>query len=95
MIEQRLCTVACTADFRKSLPYHDLMKADLRISVKDYRRAKSLKIHLAQVNYSKRRQFLVKMNGARWPLDGRPVSITKVLASLRKAIVKSFLRSEP
>jgi hypothetical protein len=39
------------------------MKSDLRISAKDYRRSKSLKIQLAQVNYSKCRHFLVSMNG--------------------------------
>jgi hypothetical protein len=41
------------------------MKHDLRISVKDYRRSKNLKIQLAQVSYSSSRQFFVKMNGAR------------------------------
>jgi hypothetical protein len=66
------------------------MKADLRISVKDYRRGKSLKIQLAQVNYSKNRQFLVRMNGAPWPPDGRLVSITRVLTALRKSLVKSM-----
>ncbi len=66
------------------------MKPDLRISVKDSRRAKSLKIELAQVNYSRNRQFFVKMNGERWPRDGRPVSITKVLTALRKSLVRAM-----
>ena len=66
------------------------MKADLRISVKDYRRSKTLKVQLAQVNYFRCPQFLVRMNGQPWPNDGRPVSITKVFAALRKAVVKSM-----
>ncbi len=66
------------------------MKADLRISVKDYRRGKTLKIQLAQVNYTKCPQFLVRMNGACWPTNGRPVSVTRVLTALRKAIVRSM-----
>jgi hypothetical protein len=66
------------------------MKADLRISVKEYRRGKTLKIQLAQVNYSKCSQFLVRMNAAPWPTNGRPVSVTRVLTALRKAIVKSM-----
>ena len=66
------------------------MKYDLRISVKDYRRAKTLKIQLAQVNFSSNRQFFVKMNGTPWPTDGRPVSITRVLTALRKSLVKAM-----
>jgi hypothetical protein len=63
------------------------MKTDFRISVKDYRRSKSLKVHLAQVNFSRCPQFFVRMNGRPWPADGRPVSITKVFTALRKAVV--------
>jgi hypothetical protein len=66
------------------------MKSDLRISVKDYRRTKTLKIQLAQVNFSSWRQFFVRMNGVPWPTDGRPVSITKVLTALRKSLVKAM-----
>jgi hypothetical protein len=40
------------------------MKYDLRISVKDYRRGKNLKIQLAQLSFSSSRQFFVKMNGS-------------------------------
>lgn len=29
------------------------------------------------------------MNGAPWPKDGRPVSLTKMLASIHKALVKA------
>jgi hypothetical protein len=28
------------------------------------------------------------MDGAKWPADGRPVSLSKVFASLRKAVVR-------
>jgi hypothetical protein len=65
------------------------MKADLRISVKDYSRNKSLKIQLVRVRFAANRQFLVKMNGKPWPDDGRPVSITRLLTALRKSLVKS------
>ena len=90
VILQLLYTDACTPDFHNTLAYHDLIKPDLRISVKDYRRSKSLKIHLAEVNFSKNRQFFVRMNGQPWPAKGRPVSITKVFTALRKAVVKSM-----
>ena len=62
------------------------MKADFRISVKDSARGKTLKVQLARVPFS--RQFWVRMNGAKCPGDGRPVSLSKVFASLRKAVVK-------
>ena len=64
------------------------MKADLRISVKDHRRNKNLKIQLTQLPYSSR-QFWVRMNGTPWPKDGRPVSLTRVLTALRKSLVKA------
>jgi hypothetical protein len=66
------------------------MKPDLRISVKDYRRNTNLKIQLVRVPFSLSRQFSVRMNGAPWPKDGRPVSLTRVLTALRKALVKSL-----
>ena len=65
------------------------MKADLRISVKDYRRDKNLKIQLVRVPFSGNRQFWAKMNGEPWPKDGRPVSLTRLLTALRKSLVKS------
>jgi len=65
------------------------MKADLRISVKDYSRNKNLKIQLRCVPFSASRQFWVKMNGQPWPKDGMPVSITRLLTALRKSLVKS------
>jgi len=66
------------------------MKADLRISVKDYRRNKNLKIQFVHVPFSASRQFWVKMNGQPWPADGKPVSLTRVLTALRKSLVKSL-----
>jgi len=65
------------------------MKADLRISVKDYSRNKNLKIQLVRVPFAGNRQFWVRMNGQTWPKDGRPVSITRLLTALRKSLVKS------
>src|SRR6516164_9358073 len=50
------CTVACTTDFSISLLYHKFMKSDLRISIKDYRRNKNLKILLERA-FSSHRQF--------------------------------------
>ncbi|MFO1477403.1 MAG: hypothetical protein U1F98_12205 [Verrucomicrobiota bacterium] len=64
------------------------MKPDLRISIKDYRRGKNLKILLFHL-YAGSRQFWVRMNGAPWPKQPRPVSITRLLASLRKALTKT------
>ena len=66
------------------------MKADIRISVKDFRRNKNLKIQLVRVPFSTSRQFWVTMNGALWPKDGKPVSITRLLTALRKSLVKSL-----
>jgi len=65
------------------------MKADLRISIKDYHRNKNLKILLRRVPFATARQFWVKMNGEPWPKDGRPVSLTKIMTGLRKALVKN------
>jgi hypothetical protein len=66
------------------------MKADLRISVKDYHRNKNLKIQLVRVPFSASRQFWISMNGVPWPKDGRPVSPTRLLTALRKSLVKSL-----
>jgi hypothetical protein len=65
------------------------MKADLRISVKDYYRNKNLKIQLARVPFTRSRQFWVRMNGQPWPKHGRPVSLTRLLTALRKSLVKA------
>jgi hypothetical protein len=82
------CAVSCTIAFSKCHFYHTLMQADLRISIKDYRRSRNLKILLLHAPFA-HRQFFVRMNGAPWPKDGRPVSLTKLLTSLRKALVKT------
>lgn len=66
------------------------MKAQLRISVKDYSRNKNLKIQLVRTPFKQSRQFWVKMNGQPWPKDCQPVSLTRVLTALRKSLVKSF-----
>ncbi len=66
------------------------MKADLRISVKDYHRNKNLKILLFRAAFT-HRQFFVRMNGAPWPTGGQPVSLTRLLAGIRKALVKSAI----
>lgn len=63
------------------------MKADLRISVKDNSRGKNLKVLLYRVPGS--RQFFVRMNGQEWPKDGRPVSLSRIFAALRKAVARS------
>ena len=64
------------------------MKADLRISVKDYRRNKNLKIQLKRVPFAHNRQFWVRMNGEPWPKSGIPVSLTRLMTALRKSLVK-------
>jgi hypothetical protein len=56
------------------------MKADLRISIKDYRRNKNLKALLVRVPYSPR-QYCVRINGKDWPQGGKPVSLTRVKSS--------------
>ena len=66
---------------------HGVMKAEVRISIKDYRRNKNLKILLVRPPFPCR-QFLVWMNGVRWPMSGKPVSLTRVLTAVRKALVK-------
>jgi hypothetical protein len=65
------------------------MKADLRISVKDYSRSKNLKIQLARVPFTRSRQFRVRMNGQPWPKDGRPVSLSRLLTALRKSLMNA------
>ena len=64
------------------------MKADLRISIKDYSRNKNLKVQLVRVPFSPR-QFFVSMNSQPWPASGKPVSLTRVLTALRKALVRA------
>jgi hypothetical protein len=64
------------------------MKADLRISIKDYHRKKNLKILLFRPPFPGR-QFLVQMNGAPWPAGGGPVSLTRLVTALRKSLVRA------
>jgi hypothetical protein len=64
------------------------MKADLRISIKDYHRNKSLKILLFRAPFSGG-QFLVRMNGAAWPAGGGMVSLTRLVTALRKSLVRA------
>jgi hypothetical protein len=66
------------------------MKADLRISVKDHRRNKNLKVQVVRVPFARHRQFLVRMNGQPWPESGQPVSITRLMTALRKSLVKAL-----
>jgi hypothetical protein len=74
-------------DFWKWRQFQKVMKADLRISIKDYHRKKNLKIMLFRPPFPGR-QFLVRVNGAPWPPDGGPVSLTRLVTALRKALVR-------
>ena len=67
--------------------FNGTMQPDFRISVKDFRRQKTLRVRLVRTPFP--RQFWVRMDGARWPKDGRPVSLSKVFAALRKALVRA------
>ena len=64
------------------------MKPDLRISVKDYRQGKNLKVLLYRLPYGSRR-FWVRMNGSRWPKSGKSVSVTRLMTALRKSLATS------
>jgi hypothetical protein len=65
------------------------MKPDLRISIKDHHRNKSLKILLFRPPFPCR-QFLVRMNEAPSPTGGgAPVSLTRLVTTLRKSLEKA------
>jgi hypothetical protein len=64
------------------------MKADLRISIKDYRKNKNLKILLFRPPFPCR-QFLVRMNGAPWPAGGGKVSLTRLVTAWRKSLARA------
>ncbi len=83
------CTGLYTIDFRKHPCFHRVMKAEVRISIKDYRRNKNLKVLLVRPPYPGRR-FWVWMNGERWPAAKRDVSLTRVITALRKALVRAL-----
>lgn len=55
--------------------------------MKEYHRNKNLKILLFRLPYPCRRSF-VRMNNQPWPRTGLPVSLTRLVAGLRKALVK-------
>jgi hypothetical protein len=65
------------------------MKADLRISIKDYHRNKRLKILLFRPPFESR-GFLVQMNGEWWPKRGGPVGLSRLLAAVGKSLVKGL-----
>jgi len=79
---------SCTSDFCKSFHDAGVMKADFRISVKDNRRNKNLRVLLMRTPYASR-SFFVRRNAQRWPADGRPVSPTRILTALCKSLVKA------
>jgi hypothetical protein len=62
------------------------MKADLRISIKDYRRDKSLKVLLFRAPWP--HQFFVRMNGQPWPKGKGMASLSRVFSALRKGVVR-------
>ena len=64
------------------------MKADLRISIKDYHRKKSLKILLFRAPFPCG-QFRVRMNGAPWPAGGGPLLLTRLVTALSKSLVRT------
>ena len=72
---------------RKQRGLHGIMKAELRICIKDYHRHKSLKVLLFRPPYPCR-QFLVRMSDQPWPRRGQAVSLTRLVSALRKALVK-------
>ncbi len=64
------------------------MKADLRISIRNYHRNRNLKILLFRPPFPCR-QFLVRMIEVPWPAKGRAVSLTRLVTALRKSLVKA------
>jgi hypothetical protein len=85
----------CMVDLDKSRCFHGVMKADLRISIKEYRRNKNLKILLFRTPFATR-QYYVRMNpdssgqaAAAWPKDRRAVPLRRWLTGLRKALVRA------
>ncbi len=62
--------------------------ADLRISIKDYRRNKNLKVLLYRPPFTSR-GFRVTMNGRRWPKRGQDIGLARIFVALRKALARS------
>src|ERR1039457_7233678 len=65
------------------------MKADLRISIKDYRRNKSLKIQLRAVPFAAARQFGVRMNGRRSADCPNPQRVARQTRLEKSHVVRS------
>jgi hypothetical protein len=86
---RRPCTGACRGERCKGGSYHGVRKPDRRISVKEYRRGKNLKVLLAEVPFAPARQFRVTMNGARGPASGRPGARSRGRTALRQALVRA------
>ena len=88
LLSYGLCTAARTIDSCKGLWLLNLVRADLRISITDYHKNKKLKVLLFRPAYPSR-GFLVPMNGKPWPGRGEPVCLTRLLRTLRKALVRA------
>jgi hypothetical protein len=84
----RSCTHLCTSDVYNPCWQHGPRKADLRISIKEYRNHKKLKILLFRTPFAMR-QCSVRINGAAWPKDRRALSLTRLLTGVRKALVRA------
>jgi hypothetical protein len=69
LIAERACTGACTTGFCIPSGWHEVLIADLRIPIKDYRRGNNLKVLLLRTPFGPR-QYFVRMNGAPWPAGG-------------------------
>jgi hypothetical protein len=78
----------CTIDFSKYPCFHGVMKAELRIFIKDSHRNKNLKVLLFRPPCPSR-AFLVQMNGDWWPRSGSLVSLTLLVTALRTSLVRA------
>ena len=74
-----LCTGACTIDLCKIFCSHVVMKAEVRILIKDYHRNKNLEVLLVRPPYPSR-GLMVWMNRERWPEERRP-SVVRFVGS--------------
>jgi hypothetical protein len=79
-------------DVCKQFCFSGAVKADLRISIKDYHRGKSVKILLFRPPFPSR-GFMVEMNGEPWPKRGGPVWLSRLMAAVRKSLVKGLANS--
>ena len=69
------------------------MKTALRISIKDYRRNKSLKALLYRTPWPKEVQSAEcrMQNGERWPKGVGTASLSRVFSALRKGVVRGAI----